>query len=84
MSTMKSALVGAAIAMIAAGTANAATTRAQGSVPVNSVTAKKLTRSSAPVSNKSKDAAAPLLALLAGGGAVFGAIKLFEDDSAGS
>lgn len=71
MSIMKIAAIGAVASLLVAGTAQAASTRADSAAPVAAIASKKLVRSSAPVAKQARDADAAVLAIAAAG--AFGA-----------
>jgi hypothetical protein len=83
MNLTKIVLAGvAAGSLLAAGSAQAASTRSQGAMPVSAVSAKALHRSSAPVVRESKDVAAGAVVAGLAGAAAFGtgAYFLFKGD----
>lgn len=82
MNIMKIGALGVAASLLVAGTAEAAGTQA--AVPVTSVAAKKLVRSSAPVARQSKAAEGVLLGLLAAGAVGVGIYEVTKSDSTGS
>ncbi|NKJ43267.1 MULTISPECIES: hypothetical protein [unclassified Novosphingobium] len=82
MNIMKIGALGVVASLLVAGTAQAAGTRA--GVPVASVTAKKLVRSSAPVAKQSKDADGVIIGVAAAAAFGVGAYEIFKSDSSGS
>ncbi|GHC91735.1 hypothetical protein [Novosphingobium pokkalii] len=82
MNIMKIGAIGVVASLLVAGTAEAAGTQA--AVPVASVTAKKLVRSSAPVARQSKSAEGVVLGLAAVGAIGVGVYEVTKSDSTGS
>ncbi|KPF50021.1 hypothetical protein IP65_20055 [Novosphingobium sp. AAP1] len=82
MKIMKIGALGVIASLLVAGTAEAAGTQA--AVPVASVTAKKLIRSSAPVARQSKGAEGVVLGLAAAAVVGLGVYEVAKSDSTGS
>jgi hypothetical protein len=82
MNIMKIGALGVVASLLVAGTAQAAGTLA--GVPVASVTAKKLQRSSAPVVKQSKDTSGIILGVAAAAAFGVGAYEIAKSDSSGS